>query len=78
MPTFVDSSKTDFTRTPHERRQRQELSDAMATVKSALDLLTERHDALSADLRSRTIVTSSKQCLSKLQTFVDQTLKTES
>ena len=74
MNSYVQTSKSNFSLSPQERRQRQEIMEAMQTVQSALDLLSKRHDDLSADLKSHKIMISSQQCMAKLHSYVEQTL----
>lgn len=76
MKTYVETSRTDFSLSPLERRQRQEIMAAFQTIQSAIELLSKQQDPLSCDLKTRTILTSSQQCMAKLQSFVEQTLNT--
>jgi len=73
MPTFVETAVSDFTLSPQERRNRQEIMEAMHTVHQALKLLTNSHSALTSDLKSRQIVISSRESLAKIQTYVEKT-----
>ena len=73
MPSYVDSAKFDFSLSPQERRERQEVMDAMKTVNQALKLLAKSQNEITSDLKSRQIVISSRESLAKIQTFVDKT-----
>lgn len=77
MPTYVENSLSNFALSPTERRQRQEIMEAMTTVQSAIKLLSERQDALATDLKSHTIVASSQQCVARLQSFVEQSFASQ-
>lgn len=78
MQTFADPSKANFSLSPQERRQRQEIMTAVRTVQSALDILSKKQDHVSTDLQSRHIVSTSQQCMAKLQSFVEQAFNTPS
>lgn len=73
MATFVETTKMDFSLSPQERKQRQEIMEAMQTVQSALNLLSTQQSEVSTDLKAHKILAVSQQCMAKLQSFVEQT-----
>jgi hypothetical protein len=75
MASFVESTKADFSLSPSERKQRQEIMEAMSVVQEAIKLLGRRMAVDDLDLRSRTIVTSSKESIQKIQSYVEKTFQ---
>ncbi|MCX6117842.1 MAG: hypothetical protein NT027_09885 [Proteobacteria bacterium] len=73
MASFVDATISNYSLSPSERKNRQEIMEAMSTVQQALKLLTATQNEFPKDLKSRQIVISSHESLAKIQTYVEKT-----
>jgi hypothetical protein len=78
MPTYVDSLRKDFTLSPTERKQREEIMEAMETVQAAITLLQNQTDLVNQDLKTRKIISASVLHMAKIHAYVANSLSLSS
>jgi hypothetical protein len=67
-----NSGVSEFVLSPAERRQRQDVLTALATLQAAVSELQNRSDDHQPNLRCREILQQSGKAIGTLKTFVDR------
>lgn len=69
---FQRSDVSDFLLSPMQRKQRQDLQSAIATLQDAIKELQARADSNQLSLRCRDVISNSNRAISVIKTYVSQ------